>query len=84
MPHGPNHKTRANQIKPIYCISPKDTNSNTKRQLIIPPTPYTIIPSPTPDNSAKKKKNKNKAKQNKTPTPDKAKNRVNINKEKLI
>ena len=31
----PNHKTRANQIKPINCISqfsPKDTNTNTKRQ----------------------------------------------------
>ena len=34
----PNHKTRANQIKPINCISrfsPKDTNINTKRQLIV-------------------------------------------------
>ena len=34
----PNHKTRANQIKPINCISrfpPKDTYTNTKRQLIV-------------------------------------------------
>ena len=34
----PNHKTRANQIKPINCISrfsPKDTNTNRKRQLIV-------------------------------------------------
>ena len=41
-----------NQIKPIYCISPKDTNINTKKQLIISLTP-------TPD-KAKNRVNINK------------------------
>ena len=34
-PMTPNHKTRANQIKPINCISLEDTNTNTKKQLIV-------------------------------------------------
>ena len=37
-PMTPNHKTRTNKVKPINCISrfsPKDTNTNTKIQLIV-------------------------------------------------
>ena len=45
-----------NQVKPIDCFSPKDTNTNAKRQLIISPTP---TPTPTPD-KAKNRVNINK------------------------
>ena len=50
MPHGPSHKTKANKIKSIDCISPKDTTPTLKDNLIISPipTPYIVTPTPTP------------------------------------
>ena len=69
MPHGPSHKTKANKIKSIDCISPKDTTPTLKDNLIISPipTPYIVTPTPTPGILKKKNNNNN----NRTPTPDK-------------